>query len=61
MTDSFEQIASELARVAQNLHVRGWMLGTSGNLSAVADREPLRLAITPVELIKVNLPRNKSC
>jgi methylthioribulose-1-phosphate dehydratase len=47
MSDGFEQIASKLAGVACNFHARGWMLGTSGNLSAVADREPLRLAITP--------------
>jgi methylthioribulose-1-phosphate dehydratase len=47
MTDSFSEIASKLARIAYSLHARGWMLGTSGNLSAVVDREPLRLAITP--------------
>jgi methylthioribulose-1-phosphate dehydratase len=47
MTDRFTKIASDLACVAKNLHARGWMLGTSGNLSAVVDMEPLRLAITP--------------
>jgi methylthioribulose-1-phosphate dehydratase len=47
MPDAFPKIASHLARVAKDLYVRGWMLGTSGNLSAVVDREPLRLAITP--------------
>lgn len=45
--DYFARIASQLARVAARLHGRGWMLGTSGNLSAVVDTEPLRLAITP--------------
>jgi methylthioribulose-1-phosphate dehydratase len=45
--ENFAQIASQLARVASVLHSRGWMLGTSGNLSAIVDSEPLRLAITP--------------
>ena len=47
MSDSLEKVASDLARLASVLHARGWMLGTSGNLSAVADSDPLRLAITP--------------
>jgi methylthioribulose-1-phosphate dehydratase len=47
MSENSERVASELARVAFVLHSRGWMLGTSGNLSAVVDSEPLRLAITP--------------
>jgi methylthioribulose-1-phosphate dehydratase len=45
--DNFTRIASQLAHVASRLYARGWMLGTSGNLSAVVDRVPLRLAITP--------------
>jgi methylthioribulose-1-phosphate dehydratase len=45
--DTFEQAKSELLRVAESLHARGWLLGTSGNLSCVVEREPLRLAITP--------------
>jgi methylthioribulose-1-phosphate dehydratase len=47
MSDTFAQIASSIVSVARRLHARGWLLGTSGNLSAVLDREPLRLAITP--------------
>lgn len=47
MTDSFAQIAAALAATASDLHSRGWVLGTSGNLSAVLEREPLRLAMTP--------------
>ena len=35
-----------LAEAGRNFYGRGWMLGTSGNLSAVAGTEPLRLAIT---------------
>jgi len=47
MPDNFTQIGAQLTRVASKLHARGWMLGTSGNLSAVTDYEPLRIAITP--------------
>lgn len=47
MSDTFAQIASSLAATARDLHARGWMSGTSGNLSAVVGREPLRLAISP--------------
>ena len=47
MSDSFAQIASSLAAIGADFHRRGWVLGTSGNLSAVVSREPLRLAITP--------------
>ena len=47
MSDSFTQLAASLASVARNFHARGWLLGTSGNLSAVVQREPLRLAMSP--------------
>jgi methylthioribulose-1-phosphate dehydratase len=47
MSDSFAQIAFSLAKVARALQLRGWMDGTSGNLSAVVNHEPLQLAITP--------------
>jgi methylthioribulose-1-phosphate dehydratase len=47
MSDSFVQIASSLASIARGFHTRGWLVGTSGNLSAVVDREPLRLAVSP--------------
>lgn len=47
MSDSFVQIASGLASIARGFHLRGWLVGTSGNLSAVVDREPLRLAVSP--------------
>jgi len=45
--DSFPQIASGLASIARGFYLRGWLVGTSGNLSAVVDREPLRLAMSP--------------
>ena len=41
------EIASSLAAVARGFHARGWLLGTSGNLSAVVQREPLQLAMSP--------------
>jgi len=42
----FAELAAELATVGRLFYGRGWVLGTSGNFSAVASREPLRLAIT---------------
>jgi methylthioribulose-1-phosphate dehydratase len=47
MEDGFTEIAASLAAVAKGFHARGWLLGTSGNLSAVVQREPLRLAMSP--------------
>ena len=47
MSDGFSELASGLAATAKSLHGRGWLLGTSGNLSAVVQRDPLRLAMTP--------------
>jgi methylthioribulose-1-phosphate dehydratase len=39
--------ARQLVAVGQRFYTRGWVLGTSGNFSAVIRRDPLRLAITP--------------
>ncbi|SRR6266404_251197 len=47
MRNSFTEIASGLPAIAVSFYVRGWANGTSGNLSAVVEREPLLLAITP--------------
>ena len=47
MSESFSEIASSLSSIARAFHSRGWLLGTSGNLSAVIDRQPLLLAISP--------------
>jgi methylthioribulose-1-phosphate dehydratase len=47
MSDEFMETAAGLAAVAKGFHARGWLLGTSGNLSAVVQREPLRLAMSP--------------
>ena len=42
----FLALATELATVGRLFYGRGWVLGTSGNFSAVISRAPLRLAIT---------------
>jgi methylthioribulose-1-phosphate dehydratase len=48
--------ASEyLADLGRDFHRRGWALGTSGNFSAVIEREPLRLAITSSSVDKGRL------
>jgi methylthioribulose-1-phosphate dehydratase len=43
---SFAELADQLAEIGRQFHRRGWALGTSGNFSAVVNRDPLRLAIT---------------
>lgn len=47
MPDDFAKLVSNLAMIAKGFHGRGWLMGTSGNLSAVVQREPLRLAMSP--------------
>src|SRR5215208_5385974 len=59
MSDSFYQLASNLASVAKSLHARGWLLGTSGNLSAVVQRDPLQLAMSPSGIDKGELTANQ--
>jgi methylthioribulose-1-phosphate dehydratase len=44
-----------LAELGREFHRRGWALGTSGNFSAVIQREPLRVAITASSLDKGRL------
>jgi methylthioribulose-1-phosphate dehydratase len=48
-------MAASLARLGPDFHRRGWVLGTSGNFSAVLSREPLRLAITSSSVDKGEL------
>src|SRR6185436_18797241 len=45
-------VTAELVRLGSDFYRRGWMLGTSGNLSAVISRDPLRLAITASSIDK---------
>lgn len=47
VADNFLQLASSLASVAGGFYSRGWVLGSSGNLSAVVNGAPLRLAMSP--------------
>jgi methylthioribulose-1-phosphate dehydratase len=55
MPDTFTELAAGLALIARGFHARGWLLGTSGNLSAVVQREPLRLAMSPSGIDKGEL------
>jgi methylthioribulose-1-phosphate dehydratase len=51
LAEAGERLAAEAARFASF----GWMRGTSGNVSAVVSREPLRLAVTASGLDKGSL------
>ena len=55
MSNGFEEIAEGLAATAKGFHARGWLLGTSGNLSAVVQREPLQMAMSPSGIDKGEL------
>ena len=46
MTQESHDQAAALAGISHRFYARGWVLGTSGNFSVVASRDPLRLAIT---------------
>jgi methylthioribulose-1-phosphate dehydratase len=51
----FPEVAARLAGVGRRFDARGWVLGTSGNFSAVVTTDPLRLAITPSAAFKGEL------
>lgn len=51
----FAELSATLAEIARGFYARGWVLGTSGNFSAVVSREPLRLAVTSTGLDKASL------
>jgi len=51
----FMEAATEIAEVGRGFYHRGWVLGTSGNFSAVVSDEPLRLAITSSSVDKGRL------
>jgi methylthioribulose-1-phosphate dehydratase len=55
MSNNFEELAVSLAAIAKGFHGRGWLLGTSGNLSAVVQLEPLRIAMSPSGIDKGEL------
>src|SRR5215467_11395312 len=52
---NFAKASESLAEIGRGFYARGWVLGTSGNFSAVISREPLRLAITSTGLDKGGL------
>jgi methylthioribulose-1-phosphate dehydratase len=43
---TFRDATSRLADIGRRFYERGWVMGTSGNFSAVVSRRPLKLAIT---------------
>jgi methylthioribulose-1-phosphate dehydratase len=53
--ERFERLAEALVEAGRRFDARGWVLGTSGNLSAVVERDPLTLAITPSGAFKGDL------
>ncbi|MEW6209167.1 MAG: methylthioribulose 1-phosphate dehydratase [Acidobacteriota bacterium] len=53
--ENFSSLARLLVEVGREFYNRGWVMGTSGNFSAVVRREPLRLAITASGLDKGRL------
>jgi methylthioribulose-1-phosphate dehydratase len=44
---AFQAASRTLAEIGGRFYGRGWVMGTSGNFSAVVSRDPLRLAMTP--------------
>ncbi len=52
---TFSELANMLAEVGRTFYEHGWVLGTSGNFSAVITHQPLRLAITASGVDKGNL------
>ena len=52
MIEPTATVADALVAVGRRFYARGWVLGTSGNFSAVVSQDPLRLAITASSLDK---------
>ena len=44
--EKFTAMAQSISDIGRNFYQRGWVMGTSGNFSAVLQRQPLQLAIT---------------
>src|SRR5688500_18451203 len=49
------EAARKILQAGREFHRRGWVLGTSGNFSAVVEHDPLRIAITASSADKGNL------
>jgi methylthioribulose-1-phosphate dehydratase len=64
VSSALDELAGRIAELGRQAHHRGWVLGTSGNFSAVVSRQPLRLAITasgvdkgrlgPAQVLEIN-------
>jgi methylthioribulose-1-phosphate dehydratase len=52
---NFTNLALDLAECGKEFYRRGWVLGTSGNFSALIEAEPLKLCITASGNEKGNL------
>jgi methylthioribulose-1-phosphate dehydratase len=52
---TFAATARDLAEIGRSFYAKGWVMGTSGNFSALISREPVRLAITSTGLDKGKL------
>jgi methylthioribulose-1-phosphate dehydratase len=59
MTGEVSEIERRLAELGRGFYARGWVLGTSGNFSAVASHDPLRIVITSSGVDKGNLASNQ--
>jgi methylthioribulose-1-phosphate dehydratase len=59
MSTEFSDIAEQLVQVGRRFDRRGWVLGTSGNFSAVVRRDPLRLAVSPSGVFKGELSADR--
>ena len=55
MEETLQQITHQLIEIGRRFDLRGWVLGTSGNFSAVLERDPLILAITSSGVSKGDL------
>lgn len=55
MANEYSELEKLLAELGRNFYARGWVLGTSGNFSAVVSRDPLRVVITSSGVDKGNL------
>ncbi|HEX2443186.1 MAG TPA: methylthioribulose 1-phosphate dehydratase [Vicinamibacterales bacterium] len=58
-SQKFLEAAAELVEAGRRFDGRGWVLGTSGNLSVVVAPQPLTLAITPSGAFKGSLTESR--
>lgn len=56
---AMEDLQTRLADVGRSFYSRGWVMGTSGNFSAVVSHDPLRLAVTASGVDKGALKRDQ--